>query len=167
MIAKNELTLILGFAALILIAPMMPNSILLTFDNMIVRIASVLVLLYAISQGPAAGLLALIAIGVLYLERNRRKVAAAQELLNKMDIDADQNATVQEESVSQKTVPVHAFDDAEDVSMHFLPGDHVGHNEFHPVAGSDSLNDKIALARVPNGTHAAEVFENAGLAPNL
>jgi hypothetical protein len=165
-VAQNELTLLLFFILIILLAPFMPNRTLLMFDNMIVRIASILLLLFAISQGPSAGLIGLVAIGVVYLERNRRKVAAAQELLNKMEV-TETNATVQELAIPQKTVPVHSFEEAEDISLHFLPGEHVGSDEFHPVSGSESLNDKLVLARVPNGSHAAEVFESAGLAPNL
>ena len=71
-VAQNELTLLLFFILIILLAPFMPNKTLLMFDNMLVRIASILLLLFAISQGPSAGLIGLVAIGVIYLERNRR-----------------------------------------------------------------------------------------------
>jgi hypothetical protein len=162
----NEMTYILVLAFIILTTPFMPSRLLMLLDNIILRVLAILVLLYAISLSPIVGLLTLVAIGSLYLERNRRKVSVAASKLDKMDSSGDSKpATVQELATPQKTVPVRRFDDAEDISLHFLPGDHMGSDEFHPIG--ESINDKMALPSAPNGEHAASIFEDAGVAPSL
>ena len=162
----NEMTYILLLAFIILATPSMPNRVLMLLDNIILRVLAIVVLLYAISCSPIVGLLALVAIGSLYLERNSRKVAVATSKIDMMDSSGDAKpATMEQLATPQKTVPVRRFDEAEDISLHFLPGEHMGSDEFHPIG--ESLNDKIALPSAPNGEHAASIFEDAGLAPSL
>jgi hypothetical protein len=136
-------------------------------DNLFFRLASILLILYAINLGPQIGLMTLLVVGLLYLERNRRKIQIAAARINAMDNDdgVAPQATVEQASKAQTTVPVRRFDEPEDLSLHFLPGDHMGSDEFHPVSGT-SLNDKIALDSAPLGEHAASIYEDIGVAPN-
>jgi hypothetical protein len=165
---QNELTWILVLAGIALLAPALPTKLLMILDNLFFRLASILLVLYAISLGPQIGLMTLLVVGLLYLERNRRKISAAAARINAMDNNDGiaPQATVAQESMPQRTVPVQDFNQPEDLSLHFLPGDHMGSDEFHPVGG-ESLNDKIALDSAPLGEHAASVFEDIGVAPRM
>jgi hypothetical protein len=165
---QNELTWVLVFAGVALIAPVLPTKVLMLLDNIIFRLVAVLLILYSVSLNSQIGLMALLVVGLLYLERNRRKIQIAAARINLMDNNDGiaVQASVEQAAKSQTTVPVRNFDEPEDLSLHFLPGDHMGSDEFHPV-GSESLNDKIALDSAPLGEHAAAMFESSGVAPNL
>lgn len=152
---------VLALAAVILIAPALPTGLLMLLDTVVVRIAVVLGLLFAITVGPVEGLLALVAVGALALERNRRKVAVARAKLDLMDQQRERPATVAELAEPQTTVPVRSFDDAEDLSLHFLPGESTGSDEFHPVG--PSLNHKEIFESAPNGSAAGAIFEQEGV----
>lgn len=154
---------VLALAAVILIAPALPTGLLMLLDTVVVRIAVVLGLLFAITIGPVEGLLALVAVGALALERNRRKVAVARAKLDLMDQQRERPATVAELAEPQTTVPVRSFDNAEDLSLHFLPGESTGSDEFHPVVGSTSLNHKEIFESAPNGSAAGAIFEQEGV----
>lgn len=153
---------ILALAAVIVIAPLAPTWFLMLLDNFLVRIAVVAAVLFAVTAGPAEGLLALMVVGALFLERNRRKVAVAQQKIDLMDQQRERPATVAELGESQTTVPVRRFDTEEDLSLHFLPGDDMGSDQFHPVGGAVSLNAKEVFEGVPNGSAAASIFESEG-----
>jgi hypothetical protein len=165
---QNELTWVLVFAGVALIAPVLPTKVLMLLDNIIFRLVAVLLILYSVSLNSQIGLMALLVVGLLYLERNRRKIQIAAARINLMDNNDGiaPQATVEQAAKAQTTVPVRNFDEPEDLSLHFLPGDHMGSDEFHPVGG-ESLNDKIALDSAPLGEHAAAMFESSGVAPNL
>ena len=165
---QNELTWVLVFAGVALIAPALPTKVLMLLDNIIFRLVAILLILYSISLGPQVGLMALLVVGLLYLERNRRKIQIAAAHINLMDNNdgVAPQATVKQAAKAQTTVPVRKFDEPEDLSLHFLPSDHMGSDEFQPVSG-ESLNDKIALDSAPLGEHAAAMFESSGVAPNL
>ena len=154
---------VLTLAAVILIAPALPTGLLMLLDTVIVRIAVVLGLLFAISVGPVEGLLALIAVGAIALERNRRKVAVARAKLDLMDQQRERPATVDELAEPQTTVPVRSFREAEDDALHFLPGEEMGSDSFHPVGGAPRLNHKEIFESVPNGSAAGAVFEGEGV----
>ena len=71
---RTELTYFIVLTVIILFSQFLPTDILLLLDNFVVRIAIVFALLYLISLGPTAGILGLMAVAVMYLERNRRKL---------------------------------------------------------------------------------------------
>lgn len=165
---QNELTWILVLAGIALLTPALPTNMLMILDNLFFRLASILLVLYTINLGPQIGLMTLLVVGLLYLERNRRKIQIAAARINTMDNNDGiaPQATIVQSSIPQRTVPVQRFDEPEDLSLHFLPGDHMGSNDFQPVRG-ESLNDKIALDSSPLGEHAASVFEDIGVAPRV
>ena len=106
---RTELIYFVVLTFIILFAPFFPTSVLLLLDHILFRLAAVVLLLYLISIGPTAGIFGLIVVCVLYLERNRRKVAVAVKKLDRMDVYRPAQATVEEVGTPQKTVPVNSF----------------------------------------------------------
>jgi hypothetical protein len=161
MINSNEYVPV---GALILVAfatPIVPWTILKLLDYMIVNVVVVVALLMAISHGPATGIMALILAAMLYMERNRQKVAYARMKFTKiMEAKKDNQATVEEEAKPQETVPVVEFDQPEDDDMIYLPGKNTGSNKFHRVPFSENLNDKEPLPTVPIGAKSAPIFKD-------
>jgi hypothetical protein len=146
----------IGFAA-----PVIPASVLLLLDNIVVRIAVVLALLFAITQGPLIGLATLVAIGLLFIERNRHKVIRARNKFERiMEASDSPQMTVEQEGVPQNTVKVREFDEADGREMIYLPGKNTGSDEFHRVPWSEELDDKRVLKTVPIGNKSAPLFKD-------
>jgi len=163
----NELVSVAVAAAVVLFVPMLPENILAVFDLFVVRILVVLGLLWAVTQSPVVGVLGLLVVGVLYLERNRRKVAMAASRFVQMTSQMEakeENATVEEEGVPQKTVFVREFDVPEDRTMYYMPKTScvADSNEFMPPPAGESLNTKIALPSIPVGAQSAGLYQQAG-----
>jgi hypothetical protein len=145
-------------ALVVLLSPIAPTALLLALDSLFVKIALVAAFLWATTQGPLIGVLALLAIGSLYLERNRRKVNLARKVFAEIPQASDPpQATVEEEAEPQDTVPVVAFDEPSGDIATYLPKGSMGSNEFAPVA--PTLNEKDPLPTVPLGTKGATLFK--------
>lgn len=146
-------------ALVVLLTPILPSAGLQLLDNLAVRIALVFGLLWAITQGALLGLLAFLAIGSLYLERNRRKVHKARQVFAELPDpeNVERPATVEEESQPQETVPVVAFEEPSGDVTTYLPKSGMGNNEFEPVA--PTLNEKDPLPTVPLGAKSASLFK--------
>jgi hypothetical protein len=125
-----------------------------------------LALLYLISIGPTAGIFGLMAIAALFLERNRRKVIVAAKKIDEMDINMPKQATVEEASKPQATVPVNKFDEPSEEETFFMPSDTCDTDNFEPVA--PSINQKAVLSSIyplgdpESGTGADELYEQLG-----
>lgn len=147
---QSEIPYFIVCVSVILFTPFLPNIVLIAFDNIIIRILSVIILLYLISIGPSAGIFGLLALICIYLERNRRKVVVARGKLDKMDVYFSRKATVQDESKSQTTVPVPSFDiPLLHDEIPYLPGNDTGTDDFYPVG--KSINEKILLETIQPG----------------
>jgi len=165
---QSELSYFIVFTLIILFSQFLPTNLLLLLDNVILRIAIVVLLLFLISLGPTAGIFGLIAISVLYLERNQRKVSVAREKLDKMDTEVSQQATVEQESQPQTTVPVNEFDTPKHTESDFFSSETCDSGHFEPVA--PSINEKEVLATIyplnkhgpEAGTGSNELFEELG-----
>jgi len=162
----NELMYFIVFTVIILLSQFLPTQILLLLDNIAVRIGSVLLLLYLINIGPTAGIFGIMAISILYIERNRRKVKEAVKKLDDMDIHAPY-ASVEEAGKPQTTVPVREFDVPEISISDFLPHETSDPSDFEPVA--PTINQKAVLSSIyplqrEDGTAAAPeaLFEQMG-----
>ena len=70
---RAELTYFIVLTVIILFSQFLPTGLLLLLDNFVVRIGIVLALLYLITLGPTAGIFGLMAIAIMYLERNSSK----------------------------------------------------------------------------------------------
>jgi hypothetical protein len=147
-------------AAIILLTPSLPNSVLFLFDSIIVRIGVVLFLLYMIGTDYMGGIIALLMIGSLFLERNRRKVLLARNSVDKMDPYASDKMTVEEEGKSQKTVKVLPFYTPDLEVISYEPKRDMGSNDFHPI--DETINHKIPLDTIPLGNKSADMYENNG-----
>jgi len=164
---RSELTYFIVLSIIILLSPLLPTPLLLLLDSIIIRVGIVIVLLYLISIGPTAGIFGLMAICILYLERNRRKVNIAKKKIDKMDFTNSRPATVKEASIPQKTVPVRSFDKPDPDETDFLPTEEpCDITMFEPVA--PSINEKTVLSTVyPLGNNESasasnELFEQLG-----
>lgn len=165
---QTELTYFVFLGVIILLSSYLPTSILLLLDNFIIRIAIVLALLYLISLGPTAGILGLMAVSVIYLERNRRKVKQAAEKIDLMDFNRPEQGTVEEEAQPQKTVPVNEFDNPQAEETDYLPHETCKSGDFEPVA--PTINEKAVLSTIyplnksgpEAGTGSNQLFEELG-----
>ena len=155
----------LALGLTILLVPFLPSNILAIFDLIAVRFLVVVALLFAITQNYLIGILAFVLVGVLYLERNRRKIAMARVRFSEMvDSKSRQEMTVEEESQSQQTVPVREFEVPDDRIVYYSPNPScaTNSNEFVPASGAESLNAKVVFNAVPGGATAGSLFEREG-----
>ena len=143
---RAELFFFIILTLIILSSPFLPNNLLLLLDNVIIRITMIILLLYLISIGPTAGIFGLMALSILYLERNRRKVDIAIKKLDAMDVHRPNYATVKEASQPQKTVPVKPFDTPEQTEFDFLPADTCDSGNYEPIA--PTINQKAVLTSI-------------------
>jgi hypothetical protein len=141
---RFELTYFIVLTVIVLFSQFLPTGILMLLDSFLVRIVIVILLLYLISLGPTAGIFGLMAISVMYLERNRRKIAVAAKKLDLMDFNKPQQATVEEASKPQTTVPVNDFDTPAEEESYYIPSESCETDNFEPVA--PSINEKAVLA---------------------
>lgn len=143
----------------VLLSPIAPTALLLALDNLFVKIALVGGVLWATTQSPLSALLTLLAIGSLYMERNRRKVNLARKVFAELPQASDPpQATVEEEAQPQQTVPVVAFEEPSGDITTYLPKQGMGSNSFAPVA--PTLNEKDPLPTVPLGAKSATLFKS-------
>jgi hypothetical protein len=154
-------------AIVVITSEFLPSGLLMSLDHVIVRIGMVLLLLFLISMGPTAGIMGLMAIAILYLERNRRKVAVAAAKINRMDVFRKPQATVEQAAQPQRTVPVKPFDKPVEEESAYLPIEEpCDITNFEPVA--PTINQKAVLASVYPFRNSAEatnpdLFEDLGV----
>lgn len=150
-----------GIAAIGFASPVIPTMALLLLDNIVVRVLVVFALLYAVSEGPLIGLATLVTVGLLFIERNRHKVALARNKFERiMEASDSPQMTVEQEGVPQNTVKVREFDEADGREAIFLPGKNTGNDEFNRVPWAEELNDKRVLKTVPIGNKSAPLFKD-------
>jgi hypothetical protein len=164
---KYELYHIIALSIIIIIAPMFPNSLLMSFDSLIVRILTVLFALYVVSIGPIAGIFGFITISVLFLERNKLKVRRAAKKLDEIDTTMSNEMTVEESGISQKNVDVVEFDKPEYNELSYIPKYDSGNNDFNPV--DVTINNKQILPTIYSSGKAdkSRFFENQGFASEI
>jgi len=161
---SQEITYFIVLTVIILSSPFLPSKLLILLDNTAIRIGIVLLLLYLINIGPTAGIFGLLAISILYLERNRHKVAIAVKKLDMMDMPSSY-ASVKEAGTPQKTVPVAEFDLPQLGEVDFLPHETCDSSNFEPIA--PTINQKVVLSSAyplqQNGSSVAdELYEQLG-----
>lgn len=165
---RTELLYFVVLTVIILFSQFLPTGLLMVLDNVVMRIAIVALLLYLISIGPTAGIFGLLAVAIMFLERNRRKVAVAAKKIDLMDFNRPEQATVEEAAKPQTTVPVNDFDTPEDIETDFLPHETCDSGNFEPVA--PTINQKAVLSTIyplnksgpESGTASDELYEAMG-----
>ena len=164
---QAELSYFIALSLLILISPFLPTGLLLLLDNIVIRLLIAMSLLFFISIGPMAGIFGFMTVAILFLERNRRKVAVALQKVDLMD-NAPRLATVEEASQPQKTVPVQPFEKPQEEESDYFPDDGCESGQFEPVA--PTINEKAVLATIyplhksgpEAGTGSNALFEDLG-----
>jgi hypothetical protein len=161
---RPELIYFIILTVIVLFSQFLPTRILLLLDNFLVRIIVVLTLLYLTSLGPTAGILGLMAIAIMYLERNKRKVEIAAKKLDLMDWSRQENATIEEASAPQTTVPVNDFDKNTEDELSYIPEnktcDISDLTDFEPVG--PSINQKAVLSTIPTASSSNKLYEELG-----
>lgn len=157
---KKEYIPVAVLAAVAVIAPAVPWPVLRLLDWTVVRIGIVIGLIAAVYHGYATGLVALIAVAALYMERNRHKVNSARKRFDELKDRDNQEvpATVEEEGQPQETVPVQDFDVPDGKIATYEPKRTTGTDSFERVLFSENLNDKAPLPTVPIGAKSANIF---------
>lgn len=166
---RSEILYVVLLAFVVLGAPYLPTMPLMLLDHLVIRLAAVMVLLFLIRMGPTAGIFGLIAIAVLYMERNRRKVDHALAKLDAMDPETPQPAKLEEALAPQTTVPVKPFDTPDEEEFSFVPkdihDDTCSDMNFEPVA--PSINEKAVLSSAypsrGSASAAADFYEELGV----
>jgi len=144
---QAELIYFVVLTILIVVPQFLPTELLLLLDHLIVRISIIFAMLYLVTKGPTAAIFGFMAVASLYLERNRRKVGIAKNKLDIMDVNFLRQATVEEASQPQRTVPVKPFDQPDHEEAQFVPEDQTCDiTNFEPVA--PSINQKAVLSTV-------------------
>ena len=140
---QAEIPLFVLLILVIAAAPFFPTRLLLTLDWLIVRIIVAVLLLYFVSVGPIVAVFGFIALALLYMERNRRKVQGG---LKKWDALDTKLASVEEAHRAQTTVKVAPFDTPDGSETEYTPleEDTMDISMFDPVAPSQ--NEKVVLA---------------------
>ena len=162
----TELIYFAVLAIIILLSQFSPTGPLLLLDHSVVRVAIVLLLVYLMHIGPTAGIFGLMAIAILYLERNRRKVGTALLKIDQMDSQYLPQATVEEANEPQKTVPVPQFDRPDYSETDFLPTEVADSASFEAVA--PSINQKAVLSTIyplqgsQSSTGSGALYEELG-----
>jgi hypothetical protein len=142
---RTEVPILIGLVLVTCSAPFLPTPILLTLDWLIVRILTVMILLSLVSVGPFVGIFGFVAIAVLYMERNRRKVQHGLKRWDELDATSRNYATVEEASQPQKTVPVVPFDEPRETQTEYAPEDDtMDISVFEPVG--PSLNERVVMS---------------------
>jgi len=153
-----ELIYFVILSIITLFSQFLPTTLLLMLDHFIARIIIVIVLLYLISIGPTAGIMGLVAISSMYLERNRRKVVVAAKNLELMDRST--YATIKEASSPQTTVPVNEFDKPVEREFDYMPRETCSSGNFEPVA--ESINQKAVLKSSYPYDNINKLYEDLG-----
>ena len=153
---RVELIYFIILAVIILFSQFLPTVLLLSLDNVIVRIFIVIILLYLIGVGPTAGIMGLVAVASMYLERNRRKIKVAYKKLELME--PAKHTTVHEASQPQDTVNVNEFEKPKQKESDYMPQNRT--ELFEPV--SQTINEKHVLASIYPLKGSSNLYEELG-----
>lgn len=150
---QAEIPFFIGLILVIASAPFLPTRLLLILDWLVVRVAAAVFLLYVVSMGPMTAVFGFVALALLYMERNRRKVQGGLTKWDALDAETQPLASVKEAHAPQKTVRVARFDTPKEKETEYAPaeGDEPmditvfeTESPFEPVA--PSLNEKVVMA---------------------
>lgn len=140
--------------------PFMPDTIFSLLDNVIGVFILLVVALMALPQGPVPGVLALIAVALTFVERNRRKVAT------KLLTDGKPTLEKQLESAPpMSNEEIHPqWETSHEDETKFFPEEDQS-DKFEPVASS--INEKSAIPTIGTNTgsdNATKFFVSQHLA---
>lgn len=166
----SERLYVIGLVILFMVSSFLPTSVLLLLDQWPVRIGILLFLLYAVSIGPTVGIFGFMVVGILLMERNRRKMDVALRKLDQMDPQSKPLAPVDFSSTltSYDTMaPVAPSASTPPAEGSYVPADDSYEStNFEPVA--PSINQKEVLRSMSTflrdgASSAAAFYEEMGV----
>jgi hypothetical protein len=148
---NTETLLLLGFIAWSLSLPFLPNHLFKLIDNIVGVLIILLVVLLSLPYGAVVGVVAILAVALTFVERNRRKIKT--KILN-----PDPNLQEQlKPAPPMREDEVHPGFDVPDIdAVPFVPSEESGSNEFHAV--DTSLDEKQPIPTISSNTDTAERF---------
>lgn len=140
---------------LLFMIPLLPESILLLTDNLLVRILLVLALLGSSFFGPYVLLVTFIVVLALFGLRNHLKV-------NKIIIPQEiQQLAPVEQPEAQVAIEQPSYEEPTQDMYEFAPQEDTGSNEFSPVG--ESIDEKVVFDSPESDGNAGGIFP---FAPN-
>jgi hypothetical protein len=101
------------------------------------------------------------AISIIYLERNKRKVEIAAKKLDLMDWSRENHATIEDATTAQLTIPVNDFDKKTEENTYYIPENKTCDiSDFEPVG--PSINEKAVLSTIPPASSSNRLYEELG-----
>ncbi len=132
------------FALLFLIVPFLPGGILALADNIIVRAVLILLVLIYAMESPMLGIMALLVVGLVFIQRNKYKIAAGYTSHDEKLFKIDTVSPALEVLKTPPTAPIQPTYDTPAMEVHpFAPGVDSGSDEFKAVA--ETINHKVVL----------------------
>lgn len=159
-----ELAFFSACALIVLAAPFLPTQILLSLDYLVIRLLLVTALLYMIRMGTIPALFCFMAVAVLFVERNRRKVSYAQKALDEMDSSKPSTPSpIADAFIAPSTIHPAVFNTPASTETGYLPIREMDTAAFEAVA--DTINEKVVLESVYRQGSAirADLFEDFGV----
>jgi hypothetical protein len=137
----------LGLVVLFLVVPFFPADLLALSDHILVRAILILFVLIFAMDGPLLGIMALLVVGLIFIQRDKYKLARSyttHESLFKIDTV---NPAL-EAIVAPPTAPIQPTYETPALEIHpFAPGVDSGSNEFASVG--ESIDTKYVLPTAP------------------
>ena len=137
------------------ILPNISSQILVFVDNLLVRALAILLILFTLNLGPVEGGAILLAVGLTFLERNRRKIASIMSKTSLGNDNVPQNSTIIDQVLSAIGLgePVASVKVSENT---FVPKSGQGCNAFSNVG--ESQDGKRIYSSQPLGEKAAKIY---------
>ncbi len=143
-----------AFALLFLIVPFLPGGLLALADNIVVRAVLILLVLIYAMESPLLGVMALLVVGLIFIQRNKYKLAAGYTSHDEKLFKIDTVSPALEVLKAPPTAPIQPTYDTPAMEVHpFAPGVDSGSDEFKAVA--ETIDHKVVLPTAPVSGSAA------------
>lgn len=137
-----------AFALLFLIVPFLPGGLLALADNIVVRAVLILLVLIYAMESPLLGIMVLLVVGLIFIQRNKYKLAAGYTSHDEKLFKIDTVSPALEVLKTPPTAPIQPSYDTPAMEVHpFAPGVDSGSDEFKAVA--ETIDHKVILPTAP------------------
>lgn len=145
--SRNMKTFI-AFALLFLLVPFAPAGLLALTDNVVVRAVLILLILIYSMDSPMLGIMALLVVGLIFIQRNKYKLATGYTSHDEKLFKIDTVSPALEVLKTPPTAPIQPTYDTPAMEVHpFAPGVDSGSDEFKAVA--ETIDHKVILPTAP------------------
>ena len=133
-----------AFALLFMIVPFLPGGLLALADNIVVRAVLILLVLIYAMESPMLGIMALLVVGLIFIQRNKYKIAKGYTSHDEKLFKIDTVSPALEVLETPPTAPIQPTYDTPAMEVHpFAPGIDSGSDEFKAVA--ETIDHKVIL----------------------